>query len=288
MQPLEAAAARIRAALPEPIESVQLIDTGWTNRVFEVNGRFIFRFVRDPANTQIAVERAFLPLFAPRAPVAVPHPLYDDVDYIAYRKIPGARFAPDKFAAFTPAQQAVLISRLGAFLKALHNFQFTHPALSAAPYGGGDFWRELWPLAKSELSARTQSRAERFFTRVYARATAVPFAKTITHSDLATNNVLVDYENRHLGGIIDFGDVCVADPAVDFAGFYRRFGRSFVETLLRHYHRPVADNFWARIEFEAKRKIFFVLYFALHHGYEAEAPNIVRTIETLFQDDESN
>ncbi|MGL5941611.1 MAG: aminoglycoside phosphotransferase family protein [Waterburya sp.] len=179
-------------------------------------------------------------------------------------------------------QKRKLIELLGKFLTCLHNFSFTHPYLSEAPYGGSDFWNDLWLLVKDQLSEATRDKAESYFINTFKQISAIPVSKTLIHSDLGTNNILFNFEQGDLGGIIDFGDLCLGDPAADFAGFYRNFGRQFVEELLYYYERPIEDNFWARIEYESKRKIFFVVYFALNYGFESHVPSVLEYIEKLF------
>ncbi|MBV7333786.1 hypothetical protein KFU94_37250 [Chloroflexi bacterium TSY] len=60
-----------------------------------------------------------------------------------------------------------------------------------------------------------------------------------------------------------------------------RYGRGFVEQILHHYTGPVERNFFARIDFEARRKLFFVVYFALKYGFDDHVPDIIEMIETM-------
>ena len=93
---------------------------------------------------------------------------------------------------------------------------------------------------------------------------------------------MVNFEQGVLSGVIDFGDLCLGDPAADFASFYRNFGRQVTEELLCYYHRQIEDNFWARIDYKSKRKMFFLVYFALNYGFENDVPRIIQYIEQLF------
>jgi aminoglycoside 2''-phosphotransferase len=166
----------------------------------------------------------------------------------------------------------------GEFLTCLHNFKFDHQYLSQTPYGGGD----LWLLVKDDLSPQTRYKAEKYFTQAIKQINTVPFEPTLIHADLGTNNVLVNFKQNSLGGVIDFGDLCLGDPAADFAGFDRNFGRQFTQELISYYQRPIEANFWTRIEYESKRKMFFVVYFAMNYGFESHIPNILQSIEKLF------
>ncbi len=62
----------VRDVFEDPIESIVQVDKGRTHLVLEVNGKWIFRFVRDPSNMQLAVEQAFLPLFKGHSPLPIP------------------------------------------------------------------------------------------------------------------------------------------------------------------------------------------------------------------------
>lgn len=272
----------IQANLAEPIDSYKVIDQGWTNLVIEVNEQWIFRFVRDINNRQIIIEQDFLPKFAQVSPVKIPEILVSDYDYIAYDKIPGERFSPKKFLLFSNSQKTKVIRLLGEFLTCLHNFKFSHQYLSEAPYGGGDFWNDLWLIVKDDLSLQTRQKAENYFSDAIAQIKTIPLEKTLIHADLGTNNILIDFKQNSLNGIIDFGDICLGDPAADFAGFYRNFGRRFTEDLISYYQRPIEKNFWTRIEYESKRKMFFVVYFAKNYGFKRDVPYILQYIEELF------
>ena len=273
---------RIKLDFFESVSSYKIIEGGWTNLVIEINNRWIFRFVRDKDNQQIALERDFLPQFIQVCPIDIPEPVISNTDYIAYPKIVGERFSPEKFLLFSDTQKAKLIKLLAEFLTCLHDFQYDHPNLSDAPYGGRDFWHDLWFPVKDNLSSETKNQAKTYFMNIFEQINAVPFQKTLIHADLGTNNVLVNFEQGSLGGVIDFGDLCVGDPAADFAGFYRNFGRQFTEELLSNYDRSIESNFWTRIEYESKRKMFFVVYFARSYGFESHVTNLLQYIEKLF------
>jgi aminoglycoside 2''-phosphotransferase len=279
---VEECLGRIKKDFFEPINSYKIIKDGWTNLVVEINEQWIFRFARDKNNQQITVEQDFLPRFTRVCPINIPQIIIREHDYIAYRKILGERFSPEKFSGFSNSQKTELIKNLGEFLTCLHNFKFDHQYLSQTPYGGGDFWHDLWLLVKDDLSPQTRDKAEKYFTQALQQINTFPFELRLIHADLGTNNVLVNFEQNSLSGVIDFGDLCLGDPAADFAGFDRNFGRQFTQELISYYQRPIEENFWTRIEYESKRKMFFVVYLAINYGFESHIPNLLQSIEKLF------
>ncbi|WP_319422285.1 hypothetical protein [Pleurocapsa sp. FMAR1] len=44
----------------------------------------------------------------------------------------------------------------------------------------------------------------------------------------------------------------------------------------------IEENFWSRIKYESKRKMFFVVYFAVNYGFESDIPDILQYIKKLF------
>ena len=280
--PIDTYESIVREALDESVESVVWIDEGWTHIVLEVNGKWIFRFVRDPSNTQLAVEQAFLPLFKGLAPLPIPEIRYSDTNFIAYEKIEGVKFSESVFHSLGGSERASQAASLGDFLSGLHAVTFEHRYLKTAPFGGGDFWEELWPAAAPRLQPSTRHKAEGYFRRVLSKIASAAYPNVVTHSDFGTGNVLIDAEGSRLTGIIDFGDISLNDPATDFATFYRRFGKPFAVDMAEAYRLPLGDDFWMRVDYQSKRKLFFVLFFALNHGYDEHVPGIVRAIESQF------
>ena len=274
----------IRDALTEPVESITYLDEGWANVVLEVNAKWIFRFVRDLSNTQLAVEQAFLPLFQKDSPLPIPKIRHSGTNYIAYEKIEGVKFSETIFQNLDQRKRKTTAGALGNFLSCLHAVAFEHQHIKAAPFGGNDFWRELWPAVSPRLRGHTRKKAEDYFQRAILKVASATYQNVIAHSDFGTNNVLIDAAHSKIVGVIDFGDLSISDPAADFATFYRKFGKRFAEDMVEHYQLPLGNDFWTRVDYESKRKLFFVVFFALNYGFEKYVPGVVRAIESQFLD----
>ena len=281
-KPVDTHELTVREVLDDSVESIVRIDEGWTHIVLEVNGKWVFRFVRDPSNTQLAVEQAFLPLFKGHSPLPIPEIRYSGADFIAYEKIDGVKFSESVFRSLGRRERASHAAALGDFLSRLHAVTFEHRYLNAAPFGGGDFWDELWPAAAPRLNPSTRQSAERYFRRALSRIASAAYPIVVTHSDFGTGNILIDAAGSKLTGVIDFGDISLSDPATDFATLYRRFGKPFAEDMAEAYRLPLGEDFWTRVDCQSKRKLFFVLFFALNHGFDEHMPGLVRAIESRF------
>jgi aminoglycoside phosphotransferase (APT) family kinase protein len=58
---------------------------------------------------------------------------------------------------------------------------------------------------------------------------------TFVHSDLAAEHILLDPATHQVTGIIDWSEISVGDPAIDFAGMFHWGGLDFLNAVLSHY-----------------------------------------------------
>lgn len=273
---------RASQLVPEKSQSIKLIDSGWSNIVVEINDKWICRFVRDIQSTQFQLETSFLKSFEPTCPIAVPEIVNVGKGYMVYRRLNGERFLPQEYQSFTQNNKNLVQRQLGEFLSALHTISLTSFQLKKFPYGGEDFWLELWQPVAERLSPKVRADAKYYFEKAFAEIDFQQVKMTIVHADLATNNILCDYSAQSLSGVIDFSDLCIADPAVDFAGFYRHFGLEFTKSILAYYRGDLGTQLEQRLDFHCKRKLFFIVYFALNYGFEKSIPGVINTIEKQF------
>ncbi|MFB4296589.1 phosphotransferase [Actinomadura sp. NTSP31] len=244
----EAAAGLIAGRFPglagAPVEPLAI---GWDNTVFLVGGEWVFRFPR----RRIAVpgverEIAVLSAIAPRLPLPIPVPRFAagpseefPWPFWGARMIPGRELAE---AGPGDEDRTVLAAQVGAFLRALHDPALAAEAGSGLPHD---------PMERSDpavRAARTLPRLDSLVRLgVWERDPAVmgflaeagdrhPPAgdPVIVHGDLHVRHVLLDPAGR-AAGVIDWGDVCLADPAVDLAIAYAGFAGAARAALLDGY-----------------------------------------------------
>lgn len=233
------------------VGEVRYLAEGWDSTVFEVDGGLVFRFPkRAPIDAMVRKEIRLLPVLGPRLPAAIPrfaHVSGPVLDYpwhvVGYRKLGGTFL--DALAG-TRASSDGLAEDLAAFLRALHAFPPDEAAALGAPVFTAAAWasrhENLFAVARTTAEGRATPAASRAFAAyweaVFADAESFAFEPVLVHGDLAAAHVLVDGGGR-LGGVIDFGDAMVADPALDFAGFadllaQRTLERYSVDADVRH------------------------------------------------------
>jgi aminoglycoside phosphotransferase (APT) family kinase protein len=198
-------------------EPLAFVDSGWDNVTYRVGTRLAARLPRRKiAAVLLANEQRWLTLLAPRLPLPIPAPVrlgapshgfpfaWSLVPWFEGETADRAEAAGDQGPA------------LAAFLRALH--RTGPPDAPTNPFRGV-------PLA--ERQSAVEERLER------RRALIPPAAMELwrlaleapmdmpsgwLHGDLHARNVLV-LEGR-LRAVIDWGDMCVGDPATDLAGVW--------------------------------------------------------------------
>ncbi|MGW4163291.1 aminoglycoside phosphotransferase family protein [Streptomyces sp. NPDC004788] len=195
---------------------------GWDSRMWRLGGELAVRLPRsERAPSLLRKEYRWLPALAPRLPLPVPTPIRIGE--------PSARFPqPWTIATWVPGEPAdrAPISDDGAadtlagFLKALH---VKAPADAPVSRDRGvpletlsDGFHE--GLAEVEVAFGGATAELRKVRAIWDEAVAAPDwagPPVWLHGDLHPANVVVS--EGTLSGVIDFGDMCAGDPAVDLA-----------------------------------------------------------------------
>ena len=207
------------------VADVELLGVGWDNTVYAVNGDWAFRFPR----RQVAVagverEIAALPSIAALVPAPIPVPRFVGRASDAFRwpffgapLLRGAAATP----VFDDADRLRLAPQLGSFLRRLHDAP-APGGLPHDPVGRADMDRRV-PFGAQRLDELARAGLPAPFAalrRVLDEARDLPFSRraTLVHGDLHVRHILVDATlDDPLTGIIDWGDMCLGDPAVDLS-----------------------------------------------------------------------
>ena len=224
--------ALVRALLAEQFPeldagSARLLGEGWDNSVWVVEERWAFRFPRRAiAIPGVERELAVLPRLAQLLPVPIPVPKSVGTPS---ERFPWPFFGAALLPGCDPAggdlsdeERVELGSALGSFMRVLHAAE-TLAAVDperALPF---DFNRRAdMPFrvgrARAKLSALPVDvwRPPDTVERILADAEELPpveGSEVLAHGDLHIRHLLVD--GGAISGVIDWGDVCRADPAID-------------------------------------------------------------------------
>jgi aminoglycoside 2''-phosphotransferase len=195
----------IADALGRSPATILEIDDGYDFEVAIVDDEWVFRFprrsgVEEPLELEIAV----LPVLAPALPVDVPSFEYVSRDplFVGYRLIRGEPLVDEDAEG------------VRAFLEALHTLDLSGLPVERLDWIGAyraqcaEFERIVFPLVEKDRRAQ----AKRLFDEA---ETLVGFEPALLHADLCPEHLLV--RERRLAGVIDWGDMRVGDPALDYA-----------------------------------------------------------------------
>jgi aminoglycoside phosphotransferase (APT) family kinase protein len=236
-------------------ERLRLLGVGWDNTVWQVGQDRFARFPRRAgALPLLDLELAVLPTLARHLPLPVPRPerrvRTTEARAVGYpwpfwigRAVPGRELG---HAALPDDERGALASEVGTFLARLHRpslateLSVAVPGLRHDPSGRGDVARRVPWAAQTvtrvvDLGLSPVPRDA--VTHLLDRAAGLRLPSrtpVVCHGDLHLRHVLVRADGR-AGGVIDWGDVCLADPAIDLAFAYAALSGSARASLLTAY-----------------------------------------------------
>ena len=250
------------------------IHEGWDSVVFEVNNEYIFRFARRAdVVDQHEMELRLLPLLSRRLSTAVPEPEFigrsDDgrLEFFGYRKVPGR---PLLEVASSVERAAALATECATFLSELHSVSVKEASATGVKNMDAEGWRKdlegfrerIRRDAFAHLNAATQRQVDDTWEAFLSAEENFQFSSVLIHGDLSPEAHILCEADR-ISGVIDWGDACVGDPALDFTGIFHACGRSFTERVVADYAGEVGGSFFRRISFYRWLIPFHEIEFAL-------------------------
>ena len=235
--------------------TVRFLGQGWDNSVWVVDDRWTFRFPRRAiAVPGVERELTVLPRVAPLLPVRVPLPKLVGAatesfpwPFFAYRPLPGVEPAD---AGLSEDERVKVGAQLGRFLRVLHAPE-TRAAVDPEGMLPVDFNRRAdmavrVPRARENLAALRELglwRAPVAVERILGAAEKLPPSSgevVLVHGDLHLRHVLV--ADRAIAAVIDWGDVCLADPCIDLMLVWSLFTRAGRESFFAEYGPVTAEQ----------------------------------------------
>ena len=250
---------------------VTVLATGWDNAAFLADGQWLFRFPRRAvAVPGVQREIAVLPRLAPMLPLPIPDPQFIGQPSARYpwpffgaRLLPGGELSD---SGLPDSQRSPAAVAVGHFLRVLHDPGVVAAVASAdlpvdpmrrasAPVRAAKardvldrlVHRGIWPgdsHLRQFLDRAEHAAAGAGSEAAVAAATGSvsgPAPLVVSHGDLHVRHLLVDQDGAATG-VIDWGDLCLADPAVDLSIAYFGFAGRARADLLSAYGRPVGPQ----------------------------------------------
>ncbi len=276
------------------VQTVLPITRGWDSFVLEVNGELIFRFpMREDVVAYLQKETRLLPILEPALSTPIPHFEYfgrGDANYpymfVGYHKLDGLALDNENI---TSEQLAALEPALATFLSQLHSFPVAQAVQAGVQDHTPEQWRELYreryvdlqqrvfPLLDAELCAK----AEQVWENFLENRTIFTFQPRLIHCDLGCEHIFCNPERGILTGVIDWGDVSIGDPALDFVGLHSRHSRDFTERVMAHYQGMIDAAFWQRMNFYLRYGPFSKLLYGAYSGSERIIAQGIEELRTM-------
>lgn len=255
----ELARALLRSQFPDLADApLALLGRGWDMDVWRCGG-LVFRFPRRPLAIPLCeTELRVLPQLAPLLPVRIPVPSHIGrpeaafpAPFYGHPYLPGRtadRVHPDA------AERCALAPAIARFLRTLHQERVS--GVPPDPFRGamqGTSERALLRIERLE-----RSRWAAHLPAARARLQRPPpeadgALHVLLHGDFYLRHLLLDRLGE-LAGVIDWGDVCLGDPAVDLSiaytflpeeahpDFFAVYGEVDAAVRTRACHRGLAHS----------------------------------------------
>ncbi|WP_232696457.1 phosphotransferase family protein [Brevibacillus daliensis] len=242
------------------INSYEVHSSGWDNIGILINDDFLFRFPRSKeAYDRIKQDGVLLSLLQePMKRIGINVPIYQflrdskgEIICCYYQAIMGDSLTNVILMSLPSHEQDIIAKQLASFLQTLHRMNYD--GLGYHREHDKKWWHthlkeveeNIYPI----LTKHEQSAVANFFAELIRTVDQEGVSASIIHGDLAHTHIL--YRDG-LEGVIDFGDVCIGDPAYDFYRLYEDFGEGFARNVYRYYSEqhpfPQDQGFYYRIE----------------------------------------
>jgi len=287
---LDEALALVHEQCPDlPFSASRILATGWDNTVVLFDD-WVFRFPRRAiALPGIEREIEWLPWIADQVDLPVPVPTFIG-DYDGWPFWGGRHLAGEELAHSPGVDRVPVAAAVGRFLAELHATTLPHSAslgeLPVDPFGRADSAsrarRARDVLAELiKLGLWEDDVAINAILDAGSRLGPVTGTPVLSHGDLHSRHILVEHSlvdgstvehdivdsGGQVSGIIDWGDLCMAVPAVDLAVAYSAFTGEARTALLQAYGPVDAET-----ELRARTFAVFSAASLAHYAHDVGDP----------------
>lgn len=227
------------------------IDEGWDHEVIILDDNIVFRFPTDAEYTaKLGHEIEVLNYLSKKFEASTPEYLFipKGIKFAGYKLIQGEQLNESYFKKLKAHDNATLTRQLAEFLTIIHTQNTKEMPLAATS-------PSFLPADQALVKAMAEKHLKQVLTnQEYAIVQNIlsdiddlltqVLPVIFIHNDIYSRHLLWDTDSQKLG-IIDFSDMCLGDPAVDFAELHE-YGVNFVKNVYEQYYGPKDDTFLER------------------------------------------
>ncbi|MEX5274097.1 aminoglycoside phosphotransferase family protein [Kocuria sp. CPCC 205235] len=229
----------------------QRITDGWDHVVVILDGALVFRFPIDPAYLHsLRTEIDVLNFLADRLTARIPRYNWvaPDHSFAGYPLLPGRPLTVAEIASLTPEATVAASDQLADFLSSLHSLPIQGTPLGRVPPTDlAQDRQDVLNLVRKHLRLKMTPFELATIDRILHDVEEIQpknHISVLIHNDLYSSHLLWDSTTSRLG-VIDFSDMCIGEPAMDFSRLFE-FGPSMVEAVYSKYAGPKDSTFLDR------------------------------------------
>lgn len=236
---------RIRNIFPElSISKLSLNDKGLNNDVIEINNELIFRFPKHKKSVEkLSKESKVLNLIKDYITLDIPKVFYHDREVIGYFMICGIPLRKEILKELERGTIELVSRQLAIFLRELHSIPKQKILDSDIPKSEipskHEDWLDLYQRLQDNIfprfSSSTQLRVKKHFESFLEDKSNFDYELKLIHGYLGGEHILFNKKKKRVGGIIDFGNAGLGDPAMDIAVLIYNYGEDFLSNIYQTY-----------------------------------------------------
>ncbi len=219
-----------------------IIDHGWNKTVILLDNEIVFTFPKNQeAKSKFKAEIEILPILSKKITLPIPNFQYipTDKSFAGHDFVQGEPLTIECFKKLNSSQQNQIAKQVSDFLNELHNFSITRAkrngvTLAWSEKDARSYYADQAKTVYKKLSPSDNSLLENIFDTYCNGKIKKDFKKTVVHQDLTSDHILFAPKTKMVCGIIDFGDIQISDPAVDFSKLWE-YSENFVDKVLSGY-----------------------------------------------------
>ncbi len=243
------------------VKDLKINQKGWDSTVCLVNNKYIFRFPRrKEVQTRLGIEIKLLPKIQKKVSLKIPNFKYITKEFVGYEMIKGDNLTQNWLKQCS--NKKIVAKQLGEFLSELHSFPQKSALKAGVKYGNtkqecSQFYRDIKKKVYPLLSKKDQNWADRMFKEYLGQKKNFSYGSKLVHADFGSDHILVG--KGRVRGIIDFGDMILGDPALDFCGLAWFGDEVFFNEIIKNYRYKINVDFLQRVQFYINCVPFHIL-----------------------------
>ncbi len=264
MLSVEDATNLIKVEFPEfSVDSIDFMDEGWDSCVFEINGKYIFRFPKYEDSVEcLKREICLLPKLAehlgglkiPRFEFIAQNSLKPGECFVGYEKIPGKILEKETHLALSNSQKREVANQLASFLSAIHAFPLSEAkACGIQEESFQNNYQESFDEAREHVFHSLSEKQQQYVTNVFENYLSdsenFNYEPVLLHADIGPSHIL--HANGKIVGVIDFGDVVIGDPDYDYMFLFDQIGEAIVKDILEFLPHKDTQHLFKKLKFFA-------------------------------------